>query len=91
MDLSDTQRSAIQEIIETWDPLSGWPRHQPAPGEYDRLIGRICDAIEGDMTADRLAHNVHEEVGQMGVSLDRSAVNNIVQKVHEVLLEKPES
>ncbi len=43
------------------------------------------------MTADRLAHTVHEEVGQMGVSLDRSAVNNIVQKVHEVLLEKPES
>ncbi len=91
MKLCDTERSAIREIVETWNPLSGAPGHQPAPGEYDRLINRICDSIERKMRAGDLAHNIHEEVGQMGVTLDEGAADNIVRKIDKVLLDKRKS
>ncbi len=90
MDLSDDQRSSIRQTIETWNPLGGAKDHQAASGQYDRLVHRILDAIQGDMPADDLAHNIHEEVGQMGVALDRDAADNIVRQIHELLVESRE-
>ena len=91
MDLSDAQRCGIRQLIEEWNPLAGAPHHQPVPGEYDRLINRILDALERDMPAGDMAHNIHEEVEQMGIALERDAADSIVRKIHELLLERRES
>ena len=81
MKLTDEQRTRIRRIIEEWDPLANTPRHQPHPGEYDTLVSKIFAALEGEMSADVLAHHIHQQVEQMGTSLAKNAANEIVAKI----------